>query len=323
MTLTLNDIEAAAERIRDRAVRTPLLEAHTAGAATGARVFIKPEVLQRTGSFKFRGAMSRMTLLDGGERKRGVVAYSSGNHAQAVACAARDLGTSAVIVMPADAPKLKIENTKGYGAEVVLYDRFTQDRVAIGKKISEERGLTLVPPFDDNRIIAGQGTAGLELAEDAKANGLTFDAVLVPCSGGGLTAGIASALATLSPETQVYGVEPAAFDDTARSLAAGKRVANTGTAPSICDALMTEMPGELTFPIIQRLVKALSVTDDDALRAMAHAFTHLKLVAEPGGAAALAAVLSGKIEARGKTIAVILSGGNVDAELFQHALQKS
>ncbi|NOT41108.1 MAG: threonine/serine dehydratase [Alphaproteobacteria bacterium] len=321
MSLTLADIEAAAERIRGHAVRTPLIEAHAASQATGGRVFVKAEVLQRTGSFKFRGAMSRMTLLDSGERKRGVVAYSSGNHAQAVACAARDLGTSAVIVMPADAPKLKIDNTKGYGAEVVLYDRFTQDRVAIGKRIAEERGLTLVPPFDDYRIIAGQGTAGLEIAQDAKAMGLTFDAVLVPCSGGGLTAGIASALAEVSPQTKVYGVEPEHFDDTARSLAAGERLANTGTAPSICDALMTEMPGELTFPIIQRLVAALSVTDDEARRAMAHAFYHLKLVAEPGGAAALAALLSNKLDTRGKTIAVILSGGNVDAETFKQALR--
>ncbi len=320
MSVTLADIEAAAERIRGRAIRTPLLEARAATEATGGRIFVKPEVLQRTGSFKFRGAVSRMTLLDADERKRGVVAYSSGNHAQAVAAAARDLGSSAVIVMPADAPKLKIENTKGYGAEVVLYDRFTQDRVAIGKKIADERGLTLVPPFDDYRIIAGQGTAGLEIVQDAKAQGITFDAVLVPCSGGGLTAGIASAFAELSPQTQVYGVEPAAFDDTARSLVAGKRVANTGTTASICDALMTEMPGELTFPIIQRLVKALSVTDDEALRAMAHAFYNLKLVVEPGGAAAFAALLANKIDARGKTIAVVLSGGNVDAEMFSRAL---
>lgn len=322
MSVTLADIEAAAGRIRGRAVRTPLLEARAASEATGGRIFVKPEVLQRTGSFKFRGAMSRMTLLDAGERKRGVVAYSSGNHAQAVAAAARDLGSSAVIVMPADAPKLKIENTKGYGAEVVLYDRFTQDRVAIGKKIAGDRGLTLVPPFDDYRIIAGQGTAGLEMVQDAKAQGITFDAVLVPCSGGGLTAGIASAFAELSPRTQVYGVEPAAFDDTARSLAAGKRVANTGTTASICDALMTEMPGELTFPIVQRLVKALSVTDDEALRAMAHAFYQLKLVVEPGGAAAFAALLSNKIDARGKTIAVVLSGGNVDAEIYRRALHQ-
>ena len=320
MSLSLKDIEAAAARIHGRAVRTPLLEAHAASRVTGARVFVKAEVLQRTGSFKFRGAMSRMTLLDESERTRGVVAYSSGNHAQAVAAAARELGTSAVIVMPADAPKLKIENTKGYGAEVVLYDRFTQDRVAIGKKIAGDRGLTLVPPFDDERIIAGQGTAGLEIAQDAKAMGLTLDAVLVPCSGGGLTAGIASALAELSPKTQVYGVEPEHFDDTARSLAAGKRVANTSTKPSLCDALMTEMPGELTFPIIQRLVKALSITDDEALRAMAHAFYNLKLVAEPGGAAAFAALLSNKIEARGKAIAVVLSGGNVDADTFKRAL---
>jgi threonine dehydratase len=321
VSLTLSDIQAAAERIRGRAIRTPLIEAHAASQQTGARVLVKAEVLQRTGSFKFRGAMSRLSLLSADERKRGVVAFSSGNHAQAVAAAARDIGTSAVIVMPADAPKLKTENTKGYGAEVVLYDRQKEDRVAIGKKLATDRGLILVPPFDDYAVMAGQGTIGLELAEDAKAIGATLDAVLVCCSGGGLSAGIGTALEALSPKTKLVTVEPAAYDDMARSLKAGERLANAPAPLSICDALMVDKPGELTFPILQRLnATGLTITDDEARHAMAHAFYHLKLVAEPGGAAALAAVLCGKIDASGKTIAVILSGGNVDAETFQRAL---
>lgn len=319
--LGLPEIQAAAERIRGRAVRTPLIEARAASALTGGRVFVKPEVLQRTGSFKFRGAMSRLALLDADQRKRGVVAFSSGNHAQGVAAAARDLGMPAVIVMPSDAPKLKIANTKGYGAEVVLYDRLKEDRVAIGKKLAADRGLTLVPPFDDEHVIAGQGTIGLELSEDARHAGVTFDAVLAPCSGGGLTSGIATALATLSPQTRVYAVEPASFDDLARSLKAGERLANVPGATSICDALMVEKPGEITFPILQRVnAGALSVTDAEALAAVAHAFYELKLVLEPSGAAALAAVLSKKLDIKGKTVAVVLSGGNVDAEMFERAL---
>ena len=323
MSLALSDIQAAAERIRGRAVRTPLLEARAASAAMGARILVKPEVLQRTGSFKFRGAMSRLSLLDEAERKRGVVAFSSGNHAQAVACAARDIGTGAVIVMPSDAPKLKIANTKGFGAEVVLYDRFKEDRVAIGKKLAAERGLTLVPPFDDFHVMAGQGSIGLELVEDAKAAGVQLDAALVPCSGGGLSAGVATALASLSPATRLYAAEPANFDDLARSLAAGTRLANLPGAPSICDALMSDKPGELTFPILQRCnAAAVTVSDEEVLRAMAHAFYELKFVVEPGGAAALAALLSNKIDARGKSIAVVLSGGNVDADMFARALAR-
>jgi threonine dehydratase len=321
VSLTLSDIQSAAERIRGRAVRTPLLEAHAASAATGARVLIKPEVLQRTGSFKFRGAMSRLSLLTPDERKRGVVAFSSGNHAQAVACAARDIGSSAVIVMPSDAPKLKIANTRGYGAEVVLYDRFKEDRVAIGKKLASERGLVLVPPFDDFHVMAGQGTIALELTEDAKAMNANLDTVLVPCSGGGLAAGIATALAALSPATKVYAVEPTKFDDLARSLKAGERLANIGTNRSICDALLVDKPGELTFPILSNLnAGALSVSDEEALRAMAHAFYELKLVVEPGGAVALAALLSNKLDSKAKTVAVIASGGNVDADTFRQAL---
>ena len=321
MSLSLSDIQAAAERIRGFAVRTPLLDARAAGALTGARVFVKAEVLQRTGSFKFRGAMSRLSLLTADERTRGVVAFSSGNHAQAVAAAARELGTTAVIVMPADAPALKIANTRGFGAEVVLYDRLTQDRVAIGQRLAAERGLVLVPPYDDCHVMAGQGTIGLELAEDARALGVVFDMVLVPCSGGGLAAGIATALSALSPSTRVIAVEPANYDDMVRSLKAGERVANAPGPQSICDALMVDMPGALTFPILQALkAGAAAVSDDEALRAMAHAFYELKLVVEPGGAAGLAALLTGKIEVQGKTVAVVLSGGNVDAAMFGRAL---
>ncbi len=321
MSLSLSDIQAAADRIRGFAVRTPLIEARAASALTGARVFVKAEVLQRTGSFKFRGAMSRMALLTADERSRGVVAFSSGNHAQAVAAAARELSTTAVIVMPADAPALKIANTRGFGAEVVLYDRLTEDRVAIGKRLAAERGLVLVPPFDDYHVMAGQGTIGLELAEDARALGVAFDMVLVPCSGGGLAAGIATALSALSPPTQVIAVEPASYDDMVRSLKAGQRLANAPGPQSICDALMVDMPGALTFPILQaQKAGAVAVSDDEALRAMAHAFYELKLVAEPGGAAGLAALLTGKVEVKGKTVAVVLSGGNVDAAMFNRAL---
>ena len=321
MSLSLSDIQAAGTRIRGFAVRTPLIEARLAGALTGARVFVKAEVLQRTGSFKFRGAMSRLSLLTADERTRGVVAFSSGNHAQAVAAAARELGTSAVIVMPADAPALKIANTRGFGAEVVLYDRLTEDRVAIGQRLAAERGLVLVPPFDDYHVMAGQGTIGLELVEDGRALGVDFDTVLVPCSGGGLAAGIVTAMSALSPAARVIAVEPANFDDTVRSLKAGKRVANAPGPQSICDALMVDMPGALTFPILQTLkAGAVAVSDDEALQAMAHAFYELKLVAEPGGAAGLAALLAGKVEVKGTTVAVVLSGGNVDAAMFSRAL---
>jgi len=322
VSLALHDIRLASDRIRGRAVRTPLLEAHVASALTGARVLVKPEVLQRTGSFKFRGAMSRMSLLTPDELIRGVVAFSSGNHAQAVACAARDLGTPAVIVMPADAPKLKVDNTRGYGAEVVLYERLTEDRVAIGKRLSAERGLVLVPPYDDLHVMAGQGTIGLELAEDAQAAGLMLDLVLVPASGGGLAAGIATALSALSPKTRVVAVEPDRFDDIGRSLSAGERLANVAGPQSICDALLVDRPGELPFPLLQAAkAQAVAVSDDEALSAMAHAFYQMKLAVEPGGAVGLAALLSGKVDARGKTVGVVLSGGNVDAGMFRRALE--
>jgi threonine dehydratase len=321
VSLGLEDIRAASLRLRGRAVRTPLLEATAASRIVGAWVFAKPEVLQRTGSFKFRGAMSRLSLLDEDERRRGVVAFSSGNHAQAVACAARDMGTSAVIVMPSDAPRLKIENTRSHGAEVVLYDRVKEDRVAIGQRLAKERGLILVPPFDDYHVMAGQGTIGLELVADAAQQGISFDLVLVPCSGGGLSAGIATALSVLSPRTRVVAVEPQTHDDLARSLSSGARVANPAGRTSICDSLMVDQPGALTFPLLQAAgVTAVSVSDNEAMAAMAHAFYEMKLVVEPGGAVALAALLSGKVDARDKTVCVVLSGGNVDADMFQRAL---
>ena len=322
MNLSLEAVRAAADRIHGRAVRTPLLEAPALSAATGGRVFVKPEVLQRTGSFKYRGAMSRMTLLSSEERRRGVIAFSSGNHAQGVAAAARDLGTSAVIVMPSDAPRMKLENTRALGAEVVLYDRETEDRAVIGQRLAEERKLVLVPPYDDQNVMAGQGTIGLEIAADIAALGETLDMVVTPVGGGGLAAGIATAIAAMSPRTKVYGVEPQQFDDTKRSIAAGERVANKPGAKSICDALQVQKPGELTFPINRRLLSdVLTVNDDEALAAMATAFRELKLVVEPGGAVALAAVLSNKLDVKGKIVAIVLSGGNVDAEMFDRALK--
>lgn len=321
MSLSLQDIRASAARIAPYVVRTPLLTSPALDAILGGRVLIKPEVLQRTGSFKMRGAMSRLSLLTAEERTRGVVAFSSGNHAQAVAYSAQLLKTPAVIVMPADAPAMKIANTRGYGAEVVLYNRYTEDREAIGRKLAAERGLTLVPPFDDPHVMAGQGTAGLEIAEDAKAQGLTIDAALICCSGGGLAAGMATALTALHPGIQVYAVEPEGFDDTARSLDAGERLANAAGAKSICDALLVDRPGALTFEVNRKLLAgAAGVSDDQVRSAMRFAFEHLKLVVEPGGAAALAALLAGKIDVTNKSVAVILSGGNVDPALFASAI---
>lgn len=321
--VSFDDITAAAARLTGHAVRTPLLESPELSAAVGGRLLIKAECLQITGSFKFRGAFNRLSLLSVEERRKGVVAYSSGNHAQGVAAAARLLDIPAVIVMPEDAPAIKIANTRDYGAEVVLYDRWTQSREEIGGRIAARRGSTLVKPFDDHAIIAGQGTAGLELAEQAADLGLALDAVLAPCSGGGLIAGIALALAEKSPATEVYLVEPEGFDDAGRSLREGRRVANEGDHRSFCDALMAPMPGEITFPIHQRLLTGgLAVSDDETAAAMAAAFARLKLVVEPGGAVALAAALAGKIDCRGRTVAVLCSGGNVDGATFCDALAR-
>jgi threonine dehydratase len=319
---TFDDIESAARQIAGIAVRTPLVRSDALDRATGARVFVKPEPLQHTGSFKFRGAFNRIARLSDAEKARGVVAYSSGNHAQGVARAATLLGVKAIIVMPADAPRLKIEGTRAYGGEVVLYDRHAESREAMAAKVlAEHPGATLVPPYEDPFIIAGQGTAALETIEDLKAMGLEADTVLSPTSGGGLMAGTALAFEALTPAARCFGVEPAEFDDFVRSLASGHRETNARTAGGLCDALLTPTPGEMTFSINQpRIAGAFSVTDDEVLRAMAFAFRWLKLVIEPGGCVALAAVLAGKLDLKGQTVVVIVSGGNVDAEVFMRAL---
>lgn len=323
MTITIADIEAAAARIAGTATVTPLLSFDALDERVGARVLVKAEMLQRSGSFKFRGACNRLSMLTAQERAAGVVAWSSGNHAQAVAAVARLLGTRATIVMPADAPAIKLANTRQYGAEVVLYDRHTEDREAISFGIARERGAVVVPSYDDPHIIAGQGTVGLEIVRQAAAAGADLDLLLCCVGGGGLIAGTATAINALSPATAVFGVEPAGFDDTARSLASGTREANAPDARSICDALLAPTPGALTFPINQRLLTGgLVVSDDEVRDAMRFAFTALKLVIEPGGAVALAALLSGKIDARGKTVAIVVSGGNVDRAAFAQILQQ-
>jgi threonine dehydratase len=317
----LTEIRAAAEKLAAVAVETPLLQAPVLDRRTGGHVLIKAEMLQRTGSFKFRGAYNKISRIAPALRNKGVVAFSSGNHAQGVAAAAQLLKTPATIVMPADAPAIKIENTRGYGASVVLYDRDTGDREAIAAEIVARTGATLVRPYDDPDIIAGQGTIGLELVRQAEALGCRLDLVLTPCSGGGLMAGCATAVKALSPQTRLMTVEPQDFDDMARSLASGHRQTNKPGRRSICDALMSPTPGVLTFRINQRLTEAgLAVSDAEVQQAMAFAFRELKLVVEPGGAVPLAAVLSGKVEAAGQTIALVLSGGNVDAATFTAAL---
>jgi len=323
MPLTFADIEAAARRLAGHALPTPLLPAEHLSQEIGAKVFVKPEVLQRTGSFKFRGAYNKLSQLTPGQREHGVVAYSSGNHAQGVAAAARLLGIPATIVMPADAPRIKLENTRAYGAEVVTYDRFAEDREQVAAPLVAA-GRTLVKPFDDLDIMAGQGTVGLEIAEQAKAMGLSVDRVIVPCGGGGLTAGIAAAMTALLPKAKLNTAEPKDFDDTARSLRAGERVGNDPRARSFCDALLSSMPGELTFQVNRKRVESGLVADDrEVARAMAHAFNRLKLVVEPGGAIALAALLAGRVKVAGETVVVVLSGGNVDAETYAQVLSEA
>ena len=283
-------ITAAAQRLQGQARRTPLVSSPFLDDIAGRRVWVKAECLQHTGSFKFRGAWSAVSALAPEVRARGVIAFSSGNHAQGVALAARMHGVSAVIIMPADAPRLKIDNTRALGAEVVLYDRATEDRDAIGGALAQSRGLTLIKPFDNAMVIAGQGTTGLEIAEQAAEVGVTQADVLVCCGGGGLSAGIALALEARAPGLRARTAEPAGFDDVARSLAAGRVMRNAALSGSICDAIVTPQPGDLTWPILQRLCgPGLVVSDDQALQAMALAYERLKLVLEPGGAVALAA----------------------------------
>ncbi len=317
----LADVEAAAGRLAGKAVVTPLLENPALNDRLSARILIKPECLQRTGSFKFRGAYNRISQISAADRTRGVVAYSSGNHAQGVAAAARLLDIPATIVMPADAPKIKLENTRGYGAEVVLYDRASEKREAKAAEIAAASDATLIPPYDDPEIIAGQGTCGLEICRQTETLGVRLDAQLVCCGGGGLTAGIATAVSALSPDTKIFTVEPEGFDDTARSLAAGRRLSNASGGQSSCDALLSPTPGKLTFEVNRRLVTSgLSVSEEAVLDAMRFAFTTLKLVVEPGGAVCLAALLSGRIDARGQAVAITLSGGNVDPEKMRSVL---
>ncbi len=318
---TIDMIRDAAERLSGHARRTPLLSSPFLDEIAGRRVFVKPECLQHTGSFKFRGAFNALAALDSDTRTRGVIAFSSGNHAQGVALAAKMHGADAVIIMPADAPQLKIDNTRALGAEVILYDRASEDRDAIGAKLSNERGLTLIKPFDEPLVIAGQGTTGLEIAEDAAALGVKDADVLVCCGGGGLTSGIALACEADAPTLRVRPVEPEGFDDVARSLRSGGIERNTATSGNICDAIITPQPGDLTFPILHRLCgPGLAICEDEALQAMAHAFLRLKLVAEPGGAAALAAALFRKDDIQGDAVIVTISGGNVDPTMFGRAL---
>ncbi|MBO9197167.1 threonine/serine dehydratase [Rhizobium sp. 16-449-1b] len=319
--VSIEMIVAARARLRGHARRTPLLSSPFLDEIAGRRLFIKAECLQHTGSFKFRGGWSAVSALEPEVRARGVIAFSSGNHAQGVALAARLHGVPSVIIMPSDAPKLKIANTRALGAEVVLYDRATEDRDAIGARLSEERRLTLIKPFDEPQVIAGQGTTGLEIAEQAEEEGVTAAEVLIPCGGGGLTSGIALALEARTPGFRVRPCEPEGFDDTTRSLASGKIERNATLSGSICDAIITPQPGNITFPILKRLAgPGLVVTDEEALRAMALAFTRLKIVVEPGGAVALAAALFHGEQLREDTAIVVTSGGNVDDEMFGLAL---
>ncbi|MFI6678535.1 pyridoxal-phosphate dependent enzyme [Kribbella sp. NPDC050470] len=316
--LSLTDIRSAADRIAGIAHRTPVLTSRTLDERVGARVFLKAENLQRIGAFKFRGAYNAVSRLAPEQLRYGVAAYSSGNHAQAVALAAQIAGTKAVILMPADAPPTKVAATRGYGAEVVTYDRYAQDRTALAKELASERGLTLIPPYEHYDVMAGQGTVALELIEETG----PLDALLVPVGGGGLMAGCATAATALAPGIRMIGVEPAAGDDHARSLAAGERV-EIDVPRTIADGQAISTPGELTFAVNRRLVDSFElVTDDEILAAMAFAFERLKIVLEPSGASALAALLAGRIQSLPERVGVVLSGGNVGLDRFLELLGK-
>jgi threonine dehydratase len=320
-TPSFDDVLEAARRIAGHARRTPLLADTPLDALTGNRILLKLETLQHTGSFKFRGAYNRLAQLDAAERRAGVVAFSSGNHAQGVAAAAKLLGIAATIVMPSDAPRIKMQNTLALGASVVEYDRQRESREEIAARLANERGAVLVPSFDDPHVIAGQGTVGLEIAEQATGMGMQIDDVVVCCSGGGLVAGTALAIKARLPAARVWSAEPVAFDDHRRSLAAGERLRNAPGGNSICDALLAPMPGEITFRINRALLAGgVTASDDEVRRAIAYAARTLKLVVEPGGAVALASVMAGQLESRDRTIAVVLSGGNIDDELLREVL---
>jgi threonine dehydratase len=314
---TFADVEAAATRIKGVALVTPLIESPVLNERLQARALLKLELLQRTGSFKFRGAYNRLAQLSPSERKRGVVAFSSGNHAQGVAAAARLLGMPATIVMPSDAPRIKLENTRALGAEIVFYDRKRDKREEIAARLAAEKDAVVVPAFDDPHIVAGQGTAGLEIARQARDLGASLDAVLAPCSGGGLSSGIALALSHESPATRLFAVEPEGFDGARLSIERGERTAAAGDGHSIADSLMSPVPGEIPFVLFKSThAGAAAVSDAALMQAVGYGVRELKLVIEPGGAAALAAALSGAFDAKGKTIAIVLSGGNIDPEML-------
>jgi len=315
-TASFAGVQDAARQIAGHAVRTPLIESPALNAHVGGRVLLKAETLQVAGAFKFRGAYNRISRLTEAEKARGVVAYSSGNHAQAVAAAARMVGTSAIIVMPADSPSVKVEGVRAFGGEVRMYDRYTESREAIGEDIAASKGSVLVRPFDDPWVIEGQGTVGLEMVEQAKAAGAHIDQLICGASGGGLIAGINLSMAALSPHSPVIAVEPKHYNDMQLSIAAGERMTHPPAPGTICDALMTDRPGELTFPINRRVDRVETVSDAEVADAVRYAFRVLKLVVEPGGAVSLAALLAGKVQAKDRVTALVLSGGNVDPALF-------
>ncbi|OCW59166.1 threonine ammonia-lyase [Hoeflea olei] len=321
--MNIDMIRAADSRLEGKVRRTPLLSSPFLDEIAGRRVWIKPECLQHTGSFKFRGGWSAVSAMEPELRAKGVLAMSSGNHGQGVALAAARHGAPAVVLMPSDAPRQKIANTRALGAEVVLYDRATEDRDAIAARLTEERSLTLIRPFDEPEVIAGQGTCGLEIARQATELGIDKADMIVCCGGGGFASGVALALEADAPGLRVRPAEPEDFDDMARSLAAGEIRRNAKTAGSLCDAILTPQPGALTFPVLSRLAgPGLAVSEDEALRAMALAFSRLKLVAEPGGAVALAAALFHGDEIEGEDVIVTISGGNVDPGVFSAALER-
>lgn len=316
--LSFEMIQDAAKVLDGVAIVTPLLESSLLNESLGFRLLVKAECLQRTGSFKMRGAYVKISSLSEAERNAGVVAYSSGNHAQGVAAAAAAMNVVATIVMPADAPAIKLQNTASYGANVITYDRATGDRAKIAQAVSKDTGATLIPPYDDYVLMSGQGTVGLEVAKQLEPLSTLADVLICPVGGGGLIAGIATAMAALSPQTKIYASEPDNFDDTRRSLLAGERVENEPGHDSICDSIVTQMPGAKTFPINENYLEGgFSVSHDETLTAMKILATQFKLVSEPGAAVALAAALKHRDELLGKTVVVIVSGGNLDLEKFR------
>jgi len=323
-TVTAGGVRAAAARIDGFAIKTPLIENDMLNDRVGGRILMKAEVLQHCGSFKFRGAFNRLSQLTEGERKKGVLAWSSGNHAQGIARAAHHFGMPAVIIMPADAPALKVEKVRAYGAQIITYDRYSEDREAIGRPLAEKKGYALAPSYDHPDIIEGQGSLALEAVRQATAVDAQFDDFIICCGGGGMTAGCATILEEISPKTRVIIAEPSGFDETWASISLGERQHADITQPTLCDAIATPTPGKLTLPIMQRLVRdGITLTENEVCEAIVFAYKYLKLVLEPGGAVALAAVLSGKIKTQDRIIGLTLSGGNIDPALFAKILSKS